>query len=245
MLGLKKRKPTNGEEKTLGGNGPELREISFWESWSPLFFALVLYSGIRYFVAEARYIPSGSMLPTLQINDRLLIEKISYRNRSPLRGEIVVFNSPNSFDEEIISRRLTPLPSKFKCALLNFPIINLVNTIPGFREPSCDAYIKRVVAISGDEVSVNSKGQVYIDNERIKESYVTNFCSSSDFLNSTCNPFPKVKVPQGYVLVLGDNRRNSWDGRFWPGGKFLPENEIIGRASFRFWPLNRIGNLSN
>ena len=54
-----------------------------------------------------------------------------------------------------------------------------------------------------------------------------------------------VTVPKGSVLVLGDNRRNSWDGRFWPGGAFLPEREIIGRAVFRFWPFNRFGVLND
>ena len=52
-------------------------------------------------------------------------------------------------------------------------------------------------------------------------------------------------VPDASVLVLGDNRQNSWDGRFWPGGPFLPENEILGRAVIRFWPLNRLGGLSD
>ena len=52
-----------------------------------------------------------------------------------------------------------------------------------------------------------------------------------------------LKVPKKHVLVLGDNRSNSWDSRFWPGSPFLPEKEIIGRAVWRFWPLNRIGLL--
>jgi signal peptidase I len=50
-------------------------------------------------------------------------------------------------------------------------------------------------------------------------------------------------VPAGHVLVLGDNRANSWDGRFWPGGPFLPESEIIGRAVWRFYPLSTFGGL--
>ena len=87
----------------------------FWDFWAPIFFTLSIYLGIRNYVAEARYIPSGSMLPGLQIKDRLVIEKLTFRNRSPRRGEIVVFKTPYSFD-----RVLNPNPNNksipLKCA---------------------------------------------------------------------------------------------------------------------------------
>ena len=65
----------------------------FWDFWGPVLFMMALYLGIRQFLVEARYIPSGSMLPGLQIQDRLLVEKLTDRSRSPKRGDIVVFNS--------------------------------------------------------------------------------------------------------------------------------------------------------
>ena len=209
---------------------------NIWDLWGPVLLTISLYLGIRQYIGEARYIPSGSMLPGLKINDRLIVEKITLRQRSPRRGEIVVFNSPYSFDR-ILSREIGPSP--LKCGLLNFPLIVV---LMGLRDPACDAYIKRVVAIGGDQVIVNLKGEVFIGGIKRKESYVTNFCNLDRDDFSNCKAL-KVKVPKGHVLVLGDNRRNSWDGRFWPGSPFLPEKEILGRAVLRFWPLNRIGLL--
>ena len=73
---------------------------SFFDTWGPISLTILLYIGIRHFIAEARYIPSGSMLPGLKINDRLIVEKLSLSKRAPFRGEIVVFNSPYSFDKK-------------------------------------------------------------------------------------------------------------------------------------------------
>ena len=78
--------------------------------WGPIIFLTFLISSCRSFLAEPRYIPSGSMLPGLQINDRLIIEKFSLRNKKPKRGDIVVFKSPYSFDEKLILSRSKPLP---------------------------------------------------------------------------------------------------------------------------------------
>ena len=115
--------------------------------------------------------------------------------------------------------------------------------IPGLRDQACDAYIKRVVALPGELVSVNFKGEVIINNKKIVEPYVSNFCSES-FFNS-CGEFKSLMVPEDHFLVLGDNRSNSWDGRYWPGGKFLHKKEIIGKAYFRFWPLKNLSFFNN
>ena len=203
----------------------------FLNDWVQLIFLAFLISSCRSFVAEPRYIPSGSMLPGLQIKDRLIIEKISLKNRDPERGEIVVFNSPYSFDQEYISQRNKPLPTKSYCFFMSYPPMSFV---PGLRDKACDAYIKRVVALSGDMVMVNKKGEVFINNKKIDEPYVESKC---DFY--PCAEIENLKVPKGYILVLGDNRANSQDGRSWPG-TFLPKKEIIGRAFFRFWPLERL-----
>jgi len=212
---------------------------SFFDTWLPVSLTVLLYVGIRHFIAEARYIPSGSMLPGLKVNDRLIVEKLSLRNRAPFYGEIVVFNSPYSFDKKLIANRQTQLPSKFKCSLITFP---LISWIPTFSDRACDAYIKRVIALGGDRLLINTKGNIFLNGRSVKEQYVKYFCSGGKVFN----PCPSISttVPKGHVFVLGDNRANSWDSRFWPDGGFLPEEEIIGKATWRFWPISRFGKLN-
>ena len=204
--------------------------------WFPLIFITLLISSCRTFILEPRYIPSGSMLPELQINDRILIEKFSIKNRNPKRGEIVVFNSPFSFDRKLIELRSKPLPDKSYCFFMSLPPMSF---IPGLGDRACDAYIKRVVAISGEIVSVNQFGEVFINQNKLYEPYITKKCEEGLF--NQCGRFSDLKVPENHYFVLGDNRQNSWDGRYWPGGKFLHKDEIIGKAYFRFWPLKSFG----
>ena len=203
--------------------------------WGPILFIFLFVSSCRSYLVEPRYIPSGSMLPELQINDRLIIEKFSLKNSLPKRGDIVVFKSPFSFDKKLISYRSKPLPKNRYCFFMSFPPMSF---IPGLRDQACDAYIKRVVALPGEVVSVNKKGEVLIDNKILSEPYVDLKCSESLF--NSCGEFPNLIVPKDHLLVLGDNRANSWDGRYWPGGRFLHKNNIIGKAYLRFWPLKEI-----
>jgi len=209
---------------------------NFLLEWGPLILLSFIVSSCRSYLAEPRYIPSGSMLPELQINDRLIIEKFSIKNSLPKRGDIVVFKSPFSFDEKLVLSRSEPLPKKRYCFFMSLPPMSF---IPGLRDQACDAYIKRVVALPGEIVSVNSNGEVLINNKIMLEPYVTYNCSESIF--NSCGEFNSLQVPEDHFLVLGDNRANSWDGRYWPGGKFLHKKEIIGKAYFRFWPLEKIG----
>ena len=129
------------------------------------------------------------------------------------------------------------MPKKRYCFFMSFPPISF---IPGLRDQACDAYIKRVVALPGEIVSVNTKGEVIVNNKLIPEPYVTYKCSLSSLFND-CGAFENIKVPKDHFLVLGDNRSNSWDGRYWPGSKFLHKKEIIGKAYLRFWPLSKVG----
>ena len=209
---------------------------SFFEGWGPLSLTILLYIGIRHYIAEARYIPSGSMLPGLKVNDRLIVEKLSLRKRVPSRGEIVVFNSPYSFDKKLIADRQTELPSKFKCSLITFP---LFSWIPTLTDRACDAYIKRVIAVGGDRLLIDEKGKILLNGRSIDEPYVKYFCPRKTEFN-ICRPITTT-IPTGHVFVLGDNRANSWDSRFWPSGGFLPQKEIIGKATWRFWPISRFG----
>ena len=213
------------------------QQESPWVFWRGVLITLGVALGVRQTVIEARYIPSGSMLPGLQIQDRLLVEKLSYRQRPPQRGEIVVFHAPHHFDPVLKpAHQAGPL----RCLVVNLPLVNLV---PGLQEPACDAYIKRVVAVAGDRVVINPRGEVSVNGQRLKEPYVSKYCPVDELGMGPCRTL-NATVPQKHVLVLGDNRGNSWDGRFWPGGAFLPESEIIGRAFWRFWPLSTAGELT-
>ena len=233
MIKFTKQKSQQLKNSLPTNDNLTLKFAKFLDFWAPIFVTFSLYAGINNFIAELRSIPSGSMLPTLQINDRLVIEKISYRRRSPQRGEVVVFNSPYSFNKELIS---APLPSGFKCAVLNFPVIHFFS---GLTDRACHAYIKRVIAIGGDNVFINSEGRTVVNSELIEEPYVSNFCSTSQDGFNICRS-QEITVPPRHVFVLGDNRPNSLDGRSWGS---LPESEILGRAVWRFWPLSRIGEL--
>lgn len=149
---------------------------------------------IRRFIAEARYIPAGSMLPTLQINDRLIIDKWSYRFQPPQRGDIVVFSPTDTLKQK-----------HYK-----------------------EAFIKRVIGLPGEKVEVK-KGQVYINDRSLDENYIA---------ESPKYQFGPVKVPPNSYFVLGDNRNNSFDSHYWG---FVPRENIIGKASKRFWPLTSSG----
>jgi signal peptidase I len=207
-----------------------------WAFWRSLLLTLAVALGIRQFLVEARYIPSGSMLPGLQLQDRLLVEKLSYRRRAPRRGEIIVFHAPHHFDPVLTAQQPR---GPLTCLLVNIPVIG---SLEGLQQPACDAYIKRVIGLPGEHVTVDPRGQVSINGKRLPEPYVQNPCPVNAEGVGPCRTLDVV-VPAGRVLVLGDNRGNSWDGRFWPGGPFLPQSEIIGRAFWRFYPFNKMGSL--
>lgn len=174
------------------------RSDSPWvESLKVLGMSIFLAFGIRSFVAEARYIPSGSMEPTLQISDRLIVDKLSYDFTAPQRGDMVVFNPTKALRQQDFH----------------------------------DAFIKRVIGLPGETVEVRG-GRVFVNASPLKEKYIA--------AKPNYNWGPTVVSTNSY-LVLGDNRNNSYDSHYW---EFVPRHDIIGKAVFRFYPFNRIGELS-
>ena len=195
-------------------------ENPWMEALKTIALSGILAFGIRSFVAEARYIPSGSMLPTLQINDRLIIDKVSYRFQDPQRGDIVVFMPPES--ASVCFSGVSPQPDPT-------PPSSTAETKQ--RNPKLkDAFIKRVIGLPGDEVRVRNR-QVEINGKPLREKYIE---------EAPAYEFGPVSVPKNSYLVLGDNRNNSCDSHYWG---YVPRDNIIGKAIVRFWPLNHMGEL--
>jgi signal peptidase I len=195
---------------------------NFWvETIKTIGISVVLALGMRQFVAEARYIPSGSMEPTLLVDDRLIIDKLTYRFSNPQRGDIVVFD---------------PTPT-LKSS--------------GYNE----AFIKRVIGLPGEKIKVvNDK--VTVNGKPLPENYPSGLFieQMTKIYQDKHNKDPRISlwnptsqgpndertVPAGEYLVLGDHRSSSLDSRVWG---FVPKANIVGKATVRFWPLNRMGGL--
>ncbi|MGH2811855.1 MAG: signal peptidase I [Actinomycetota bacterium] len=183
-------------------------------------FAIALL--IKTFLFQAFFIPSGSMENTLLVGDRVLVSKLSYRFGEPRRGDILVFRGPESF---------TP-PAQDRGPIGNF--LHSVAVGLGLRSSEQD-FIKRVIAVEGDEVEVKD-GSVFVNGNRLRERYLHDrapLACSGQF----CGP---LEVPDNEVFVMGDNRANSRDSRvFGP----IDESDIVGKAFVLIWPPDRFESL--
>lgn len=146
------------------------------------------------FVVRSFYIPSESMVPTLLVNDYILVNKFVYHFSSPSRGEIVVFHPPH------------------------------------VENPNAVDFIKRCVAVENDVVEIND-GILYINGVAMREPFIK---------EPPVNNFGPYRVPPGHIFMLGDNRNNSDDSRFWGP---LSLHNVVGKAEVIFWPFSRMGSL--
>ncbi len=186
--------------------------------------ALVLALLIKTFVVQPFYIPSGSMERTLNINDRVLVNKMIYHFRDVKRGEIVVFNIEGTGFE----RYATPLKSPSNIVSRGFRNLeNLFGLGPNNKD-----FIKRVIAIGGDTVACcDAQGRVTVNGKGLDEPYV--YRDGPDEPNKRFGP---VKIAKGNLWVMGDHRNNSEDSRV--GGQ-VPQKKVVGQAFVRVWPLSK------
>lgn len=190
-----------------------LREI-----FETVVFVLVAVILIRFFVGELRWIPSSSMYPTLIEGDRIFVEKVTKPFRAPKRGDVIVFYPPDE--------------------TLKTDFLSVMARLTGILCKDV-AYIKRIVGLPNDKLEIkkeNDNFYVYINGKKEIEPYIL---SETDWIDCRddmyCGP---LQIPDGQYFMMGDNRGNSQDSRFWG---FLPEKIIIGRAVFKFWPIPRMG----
>lgn len=188
----------------------------FWRELPVLIviaFAVALL--LKSFVLQAFFIPSASMEETLQIGDRVLVEKVSYRWGGPDHGDVVVF-------EKDLNPAVQAAPDEDPS--LSEKIGDAFKGLFGFPTGDSQDFIKRVIGVAGDSIE-GRNGRVFLDGKPIREPYLQPGVQTSDF--------GPVDVPEGRIFVMGDNRTNSADSReFGP----VPIDTVVGRALLLIWP---------
>ena len=203
----------------------EKRQLPVWqESILLVITAMVMAVIVKTFFLQAFYIPSESMEPTMLVDDKLLVQKVSYWSGEPNRGDIVVFDDPGGWLGEEESRHASNA------------IQRALETVGLF--PTGGHLIKRVIGVGGDEiVCCNEAGRLTVNGTELAEPYLLDE-------SATVDQRFDVKVPDNHLWVMGDNRGNSADSRSHlgdPGGGFIPVKAVVGKAWLRVWPWNRAG----
>jgi len=182
---------------------------------------------VKTFLVQAFYIPSGSMEDTLQVGDRVLVNKVVYHLRPVERGDVIVFDGTGSFiSGDIVEPDRSPLES----------LGRLAGEIVGLAPPRDTDFIKRVIGVGGDRVvCCDADGRITVNGVPLEErSYL--------YRNNPPSKQPfDVLVPEGALWVMGDHRSASADSRAHlgdPGGGFVPTDRVIGRAFAVVWPFS-------
>ncbi|MGH3354216.1 MAG: signal peptidase I [Nocardioides sp.] len=215
--------------------------------------AVLLAVVIKTFLVQAFYIPSESMQPGLEVNDRVLVEKPSYWfDGTPERGDVVVFADPGDW---LSANQIAPAPTGFRAALAKIGLY-----------PTGDHLVKRVIGVAGDTVECCENGRLLINGTPLDESSFiapTDHCDgpmaqdNGAYVRGGCRGW-KAVVPEGRLFVMGDNRANSADSSFHLcsperqessdpairetcSSAFVPVSDVVGRVAAVFWPTDRFG----
>jgi signal peptidase I len=193
------------------------------ESWGAFFrelpvlllIAFTLAFLLRTFVVQVFYIPSESMVPTLEVNDRIVVEKLSYLFREPQRGEVVVFAGDDG------------LPAVESSGVQK--VVRGVGQFLGLVPVDARDLVKRIIGLPGDVVTIEG-GVVSVNGAPLDEPYAR--------LDADAGTYT---VPDGELFVMGDNRARSADSRSSLG--FVARDDVVGRAVAKIWPLDRFGSI--
>jgi len=178
-----------------------------------LLTALVIAVVIKTFLLQPFWIPSESMLPTIEVNDRVMVNKLAYRWGEPQRGDVVVFRDPRIEETE------ESIPEA---------VIRSVLEAVGIRTRGDEDLIKRVVGLPGETIEVRNN-QVVVDGSPLDESYLSDVFMPDE---------PPITVGDAQVFVMGDNRDASFDSRrFGP----IALDDLVGEAFVTIWPISHFG----
>ncbi len=197
------------------------KQLPIWQEMILLLgIALVLAVVIKAFFLQAFYIPSGSMNDTLVLNDRILVQKVTYWNGTPERGDIVVFSDPGGWLNEGEVKAATNPVSR------GLELFGLY--------PTGGHLVKRVIGTGGDTVKCcDEDGRITVNGAPLDERSYLAKGEKPSMINFN------VEVPEGYLWVQGDNRSNSADSRVHlgdPGGGMVPADLVVGKVFMVVWP---------
>lgn len=205
-----------------------IKEILEW--FLCIIIALILALLFRYFIATPTSVKHSSMFPTLQENQRLILNRtFRITGKKPKRGEIITFEAPSkTYSSKTDISQSNPIAiydNKINGFLNKFIYYNL--------EITKTSYIKRVIALPGEHVKIEN-GKVYINENELEENYLSNNMITES------NVFYDFIVPENYIFTMGDNRKSSSDCRDFG---CIPIDKIEGIVAFRFWPFNLFGKV--
>jgi signal peptidase I len=213
--------------------------------------ALVFAFLIQWLLVKPYKIPSPSMVPTLQTGQRVLVNRIEGRFGTPERGDIIVFHPPPGADEQRCGIQngqsfgaepretyagipdLQDLPAQTDGEYMACPVATA-----GAQK---QAFIKRLIGMPGDRIKI-IKGHAYINGKMLDEPYINTqqSCDNPSNFTLSCTYSREFTIPAGMYFMMGDNRNNSDDSRFWGP---IPAKNMVGEAFATYWPVNRIGGL--
>ncbi len=207
------------------------RRQSWWDIPVTIAIAIGVVLIVTTFIAKPFSIPTGSMEQTLQVGDRILVNRLVYLTRDIERGDVVVFDGSDSFVPASDRPERNPVAGAAAW----------VGQSLGLMTPDSTDFVKRVIGVGGDRVQCcDAEGRVTVNGIPLDESaylYPGDSPSLQEF---------DVEVPEGLLWVMGDHRSNSADSRAHlgdPGGGFVPESKVVGRSMAVLWPLSRLGSV--
>jgi signal peptidase I len=212
---------TAADRKEAEPNAQDRKSHGFFGSTPFLVLvALAIAILVKTFLIQAFYIPSASMEPTLEIGDRVFVNKLAYDIGDLARGDVIVFANPHP--EQLQERGAVGA------------FLHWLGEGIGFAQPADEDFIKRVIGLPGETIEIRDN-VVYIDGEPLDEPYLTDAARRSN------GDFPETRIPPDQLFMMGDNRGNSADSRYGLG--LVPVDKVIGRAFIVIWPPSQFGGV--
>jgi signal peptidase I len=198
---------------------------------------------IQAFVVKPYRIPSRSMVPTLQVGQRVLANRIDGRFGTPDRGDVVVFRPPAGAADDTcgVKNGQEYLPGKTYVSGGDAALAERMPCPLGTPGKYEDTFIKRVIGLPGDRLKI-IRGRAWINGQPLYEPYINpeGSCNVPEDVDSDCTYSLEITIPPNSFFMMGDNRDSSDDSRYWGP---IPKKNVIGEAFVTYWPPKRVGLL--